>query len=73
MLENAVEDGRSAMFLPLEPLEYEISVKELLEAHPQILDAVERQDIGRVGYLMTEHLKTTRRRLAKVLRLDENA
>ncbi|MDQ3302037.1 MAG: GntR family transcriptional regulator [Actinomycetota bacterium] len=72
LLAKAVEDGRAAMFLPLEPLEYEISVMELLEAHPKILDAIEKQDSDRADDVMTAHLKTTRQRLAAVLGLGGN-
>lgn len=71
LLAKAVEDGRAAMFLPLEPLEYEISVVELLEVHPRILKAIEERDADRADGIMTDHLKTTRRRLAAVLGLDE--
>ena len=72
LLIKAVEDGRAAMFLPLEPLEYEISVVELLEVHPQILEAIAERDVDKAGDIMTDHLKSTRRRLAAVLRLDGN-
>ena len=73
LLAKAVEDGRAVMFLPLEPLEYQISVVELLEVHPRILEAIEERDADRADNIMTDHLKTTRRRLAAVLGLDETS
>ena len=72
MLEKAVEDGRAAMFLPLEPLHYEISVEELLKGHPEILDAVRRQDPDDADEIMAHKLEKTRARLATVLDLNEH-
>ena len=72
MLEKAVEDGRAAMFLPLEALHYEISVEELLEGHPEILEAIRNHDPDAAGEWMAHKLEKTRGRLATVLDLDEN-
>ncbi len=67
LLRQAVETGRTAMFLPADALSFEVVFGDSVEHHRRILEAIERADPQGANDAMEAHIETTRRELFEIL------
>jgi DNA-binding GntR family transcriptional regulator len=63
LLRQAVEDGRVAMFLPLDLLDFEVMLACALDGHRKILAAIAAADAPAAERAMAAHIEDTRREL----------
>jgi GntR family transcriptional regulator, transcriptional repressor for pyruvate dehydrogenase complex len=59
LLRAAVEDGRVAMFLPLDVLDFELLLTTSVRAHARILAALRERSPDKAGRAMAAHIRTT--------------
>ena len=67
MLEDAVERGREAMFLPMDALDFDFALRNSLRAHAAVVRAVEVGDGSRAHAAMVRHIEKTREELRLIL------
>jgi DNA-binding FadR family transcriptional regulator len=71
MLHRAAEDGRMAMFLPIDALDIRVLLGSALEGHRRILAAIEASDPQGAEEAMAAHTETARRALRAKLVIRE--
>lgn len=67
LLRDAVEKGRTAMFLPADALSFEVIFGNSVEGHHRILSALVAADPHAAEKAMSDHIQTTRRELHEIL------
>lgn len=67
LLREAVETGRTTMFLPADALSFEVVFGNSMEDHRRILTAIEGSDPEGAAAAMQAHIETTRRQLSAIL------
>ncbi len=67
LLRQAVENGRTAMFLPADALSYGIIFGNSIDWHRRILTAIQASDPRGAQETMVAHIETTRRELSEIL------
>lgn len=72
MLRSAVEEGRAAMYLPLDLLDFEVMRTNALEGHRMIMNAIVLADPAAAERAMAAHIEDTRRELRLVTALAED-
>jgi DNA-binding GntR family transcriptional regulator len=73
LIRRAVEDGRVAMFLPLDALEFEVLQASALEGHRKILAAITAANAPEAERATAAHIEDTRRELRLVLAITRDA
>ena len=68
-LRQAVEDGRAAMFLPVDALDFQVMLDHTTEEHEQILAAIADANPAKAEQAMANHIETTRRDLYTILEI----
>jgi DNA-binding FadR family transcriptional regulator len=72
MLQAAIEDGRAAMFAPLDLLDFEVMRTNALEGHRTIVNAITLADPDAAERAMAAHIEDTRRELRLVTALAKD-
>ena len=72
MLQAAIEDGRAAMFAPLDLLDFEVMRTNALEGHRTIIHAITLTESGAAERAMAAHIEDTRRELRLVTALAKD-
>ena len=70
-LRQAVEDGRAAMFLPLDAIDFQVMLDHTTVEHERILAAIADANPAKAEQAMATHIETTRRDLYTILELKE--
>jgi GntR family transcriptional regulator, transcriptional repressor for pyruvate dehydrogenase complex len=68
-LRQAVEDGRAAMFLPVDALDFQVMLDHTTEEHEQILATIADANPAKAEQAMANHIETTRRDLYTILEI----
>ncbi len=68
-LRQAVEDGRAAMFLPVDALDFQVMLDHTTEEHEQILATIADANPATAEQAMANHIETTRRDLYTILEI----
>lgn len=63
LIRRAVEEGRVAMYLPLDALDFEVMLASALEGHRKILAAIAAANGGAAERAAAAHIEDTRREL----------
>lgn len=66
-LRGAVEDGRAAMFSPLDALDFEVMLETSLEGHRRILGALRAADAEGAQKAMVAHIEANREKMRLLL------
>ncbi|HVA92049.1 MAG TPA: GntR family transcriptional regulator [Chloroflexota bacterium] len=72
MLLKAIEEGRAAMYLPLDLLDFEVMRTNALEGHRVIMHAIAAANPEAAERAMAAHIEDTRRELRLVTALAED-
>jgi GntR family transcriptional regulator, transcriptional repressor for pyruvate dehydrogenase complex len=72
MLQAAIEEGRAAMFAPLDLLDFEVMRTNALEGHRTIIHAITLAEPGAAERAMAAHIEDTRRELRLVTALAKD-
>jgi GntR family transcriptional regulator, transcriptional repressor for pyruvate dehydrogenase complex len=67
MLREAIERARAAMFLPMDALEQEVPLRHWVNAHNQLLAAIEGHDAGTAERAMARHVERNRTEIRALL------
>ena len=68
LLKAAIADARAAMFLPLDALDFDITLNSAVRGHEKVLAAIRDGDGARASRAMAAHIRTTTRELEAVIR-----
>jgi GntR family transcriptional repressor for pyruvate dehydrogenase complex len=70
MLRESIERARAAMFLPMDSLEQEVPLSHWVDAHLELLGAIEAQDSATAERAMTKHVERNRSEIRTLLGSD---
>jgi GntR family transcriptional regulator, transcriptional repressor for pyruvate dehydrogenase complex len=70
LLQEAVEEARARMFLPLDALDYEVMLASTVRGHEHILKGLRKRDPAAAGRAMATHIAATTKELDAILGSD---